>query len=231
MVSLDEAVVARLVVQGEHFEVLVDPKLIDKIKEDPDFDILSALAIDAVFKDQSKGEHAKTENLTKIFETTEVSVIAREIILKGDIQLTTEQRKEMQEAKRKKIINTIVRNAINPQTKTPHPPQRIELALKEAKVHIDPFKPVDMQVKEILHALEPIIPIRFEKIVIAVKLTPEDHGKCYGDIRSFGRITKEEWQSDGNWIGLVELPAGLQTEFYDKLNTKTKGSVETKLIE
>jgi ribosome maturation protein SDO1 len=231
MVSLDEAVVARLVVQGEHFEVLVDPKLIENIKEDPDFDILSALAIDAVFKDQSKGDHAATENLTKVFETTDIEVIAREIIINGDIQLTTEQRKEMQEAKRKQIINTIVRNAINPQTKTPHPPQRIELALKEAKVHIDPFKPVDIQVKDILHALEPIIPIRFEKIVVAVKLTPEDHGRCYGDVRSYGRITKEEWQSDGTWIGLIELPAGLQTEFYDKLNAKTKGSVETKLIE
>ena len=231
MVSLDEAIVARLVVQGEHFEVLVDPKLIDNIKEDPDFDILSALAVDAVFKDQAKGEHAASENIAKVFESMEIAEIAREIVLKGDIQLTTEQRKEMLEAKRKQIINTIVRNAINPQTKTPHPPQRIELALKEAKVHIDPFKPVDAQVQEILHALEPIIPIRFEKIVIAVKLTPEDHGKCFGDIRSFGKITKEEWQSDGNWVGLVELPAGLQTEFYDKLNAKTKGSVETKLIE
>jgi ribosome maturation protein SDO1 len=231
MVSLDEAVVARLVVQGEHFEVLVDPKLIDNIKEDPDFDILSALAVDAVFKDQAKGEHAASENIAKVFESTEIAEIAREIVLKGDIQLTTEQRKEMLEAKRKQIINTIVRNAINPQTKTPHPPQRIELAMKEAKVHIDPFKPVDVQVQDVLHALEPIIPIRFEKIVIAVKLTPEDHGKCFGDIRSFGKITKEEWQSDGNWVGLVELPAGLQTEFFDKLNAKTKGSVETKLIE
>ena len=231
MVSLDEAVVARLVVQGEHFEVLVDPKLIDDIKSDPDFDVLSALVIDAVFKDQSKGEHAASESIEKVFETSDISKIAREIVLKGDIQLTTEQRKEMLEAKHKQIVNTIVRNAINPQTKTPHPPQRIELALKEAKVHIDPFKPVDAQIQDILHALEPIIPIRFEKIVVAVKLTPEDHGKCYGDIRSYGKITKEEWQSDGNWIGLVELPAGLQTEFYEKLNAKTKGSVETKLIE
>ncbi|MCK5560768.1 MAG: ribosome assembly factor SBDS [Thermoplasmata archaeon] len=231
MVSLDKAVVARLVVQGEHFEVLVDPNVIDDIKANPEFDVLSALAIDAIFKDQSKGEHASEETLTKIFETTEVSKVAREIIERGDIQLTTEQRKEMQESKRRQIITAIVRNAINPQTKTPHPPQRIELALKEAKVHIDPFKPVDVQVQDILVALEPIIPIRFEKVVMAVKLAADDYGKCYGDIKSFGKITKEEWQKDGSWIGLVELPAGLQIEFFDKLNARTKGQTEIKLIE
>jgi ribosome maturation protein SDO1 len=46
-----------------------------------------------------------------------------------------------------------------------------------------------------------------------------------------GRVTREEWQSDGSWIGLVEIPAGLQVEFYDKLNARTKGNVEIKTIE
>jgi ribosome maturation protein SDO1 len=137
----------------------------------------------------------------------------------------------MMENKRKQIIQTIVRNAINPKTKTPHPPQRIELAMNEAKIGIDPFKSVDAQVQDILKKLQPIIPIRFEKMVIAVRLTGEDYGKCYGDIKNFGTITKDEWQKDGTWIGLVELPAGLKAEFIDKISSKTKGEADIKLIE
>jgi ribosome maturation protein SDO1 len=235
MVSLDDAVIARLDTSGERFEVLVDPIMVWKIRNKEDlgenFDILEYLAIDTVFKDSNKGIRASTESMMKTFKSTEIQNVAMEIIHRGEIQLTTEQRKEMMENKRKQIVATIARNAINPKTKTPHPPQRIELAIAEAKVPIDPFKPVDAQVQDILKKLKPILPIRFENVVMAIKLSGEDYGKIYGDLKNFGKITKEEWQKDGSWIGLLELPAGLQADFYDRINSKTKGNAEIKLIE
>jgi ribosome maturation protein SDO1 len=235
MVSMDDAVIARYDIGGERFEVLVDPKMVWKIRNHEDlgenFDILNYLAIDTVFSDSNKGIRASTENLMKTFKNTEISKISMDIITKGEIQLTTEQRKEMMEIKRKQIIATIARNAINPKTKTPHPPQRIELAINESKASIDPFKPVDAQVQLILKKLQPILPIRFEMIVMAIRLSGEDYGRCYGDIKNFGKITKEEWQKDGSWVGLLELPAGMQSDFYDKINSKTKGNAEIKLIE
>ncbi len=235
MVSMDDAVIARLDSTGERFEVLMDPQIVSKIRNKEDlgdnFDILNFMAIDTVFKDSHKGIRASTESLMKIFNTTETKKIAQEIIVKGEIQLTTEQRKEMMENKRKQIIAMIVRNAINPQTKTPHPPQRIEMAMTEAKISIDPFKSVDAQIQQILKKLQPIIPIRFEKFVLAIRLSGEDYGKCFSDLKNFGKITKDEWQKDGSWIGLLELPAGLKTELFDKINAKTKGNAEMKMIE
>jgi ribosome maturation protein SDO1 len=136
----------------------------------------------------------------------------------------------MQEKKQKAIVEFIARNAINPQTGSPHPPLRIELAMQEAKVHVDPFKPVDDQVKDVLDKLRPLLPIRMDKVKIAVRLTPEHHGRCYGDIKSFGTVLKEEWQSSGHWIGVVEIPAGMQVDFFQRLNDKTRGEVETKII-
>src|SRR5437879_2765496 len=131
---------------------------------------------------------------------------------KGESQLTTEQRREMQEQKRKQIVQYIAQNAINPQTNTPHPPQRIEIAMEEAKVHVDPFKPVEEQVKEVLDALRPLIPIRFEKARIAVRLTGEDAAKSYGDIKAFGTILKEEGLPNGAWVGVGEMRAGMWSE-------------------
>lgn len=235
MVSLDDAVIARYETTGERFEVLVDPKMVWKIRNNEDldenFNILDHLVIDTVFKDSNKGIRASTESMMKIFSNIETPKIALDIITKGEIQLTTEQRKTMMENKRKQIIAVIAKNAINPKTKTPHPPQRIELAIAEAKVSIDPFKPADAQVQDILKKLQPIIPIRFEMLVLAIRLSGDDYGKSYGDIKNFGKITKEEWQKDGTWIGLLELPAGMQTDFFDKINSKTKGNAEIKVIE
>ncbi|RLF36015.1 MAG: ribosome assembly factor SBDS [Thermoplasmata archaeon] len=230
MVSLDDAVIARLRKGNEHFEILVDPYAAADFIEGKDVNILESLAIDAVFEDSKKGEHASVESLQSVFGTTDISEIAKEIILKGDIQLTTEQRHKMQRNKRNRIIEAIVRNAMDPKTKAPHPRQRIELAMEQAGVHIDPFKPVSEQVKTVVEALRPIIPISMEQVRVSVKIPAEFIGKAYGVVRNYGSLEREDWQSDGSWIGIIRIPAGLQTEFYDKLNSATKGNVSTKIL-
>lgn len=225
-----EYVIARVEKGGEKFEVVVKPDAVQRLRDGKEVDLLAELAIDEVFRDAHKGSKASEEKMAEVFGTTESLEVARQVIKRGEIQLTTEQRRQMTEAKRRQIVQYIAANAINPQTGTPHPPQRIEIAMQEAKVHVDPFKPIEEQVKEVLDALRPLIPIRFEKVRIAVKLSAEDSAKCYGDIKSFGTILREEWQSSGAWIGVVEMPAGMQTEFLDRLNAKTKGNVETRIL-
>jgi len=225
-----EYVIARVEKSGEKFEVLVKPEAVAKVRDGKEVDLLKELAIDEVFKDAHKGSKASEEKMAEFFGTTDPLSVAKQIIQRGEIQLTTEQRRQMLEAKRKQFVQYIAANAINPQTAAPHPPQRIENAMEEAKVHIDPFKPVEEQVKEVLDALRPLIPIRFEKVRIAVKLSAEDSAKTYGDIKGFGTILKEEWSPTGAWLGVVEMPAGLQTDFLERLNAKTKGNVETRVL-
>ena len=230
MVSLDDAVIARLKKGEDHFEVLVDPYAAADLIDGKEVDILRNLAIDAIFEDSKKGKHASEEALQKVFETTDITEIAKKIILKGDIQLTTEQRSKMQRNKTNRIIETISKNAMDPKTKAPHPRQRIERAMEEAGIHVDPFKPVSEQVKIIIEKLRPIIPISMEQIRISVKIPAEQIGKAYGAVRNYGNLEREDWQSDGSWIGIIRLAAGMQTDFYDKLNDLTKGNVSTKIL-
>ena len=230
MVSLDDAVIARLKKGEEHFEVLVDPYAAADLIDGKEMDIIKSLAIDAIFKDSKKGTHATEESLKEKFGTDDIAEIAKQIIVSGTIQLTTEQRNKMQENKKNRIIETISRNAMDPQTKAPHPRQRIELAMEEAKVHIDPFKPVSEQVKTIIDVLRPLMPISMEHVRISVKIPAEHIGKAYGVARNYGKLEREDWQSDGSWIGIIKIPAGMQTDFYDKLNDVTKGNISTKIL-
>ncbi len=230
MVDLDEAIVARYESHGESFEILIDPKAVQKMKDGREVDLLEHMVIDTIFKNAKKGTRAPEDKIKDIFGTTDPMDVARQIILKGEVQLTTEQRKIMQENKRKRIVEYIARNAMNPQTGSPHPPTRIEIAMEEAKVHVDPFKTVEAQVPMVMDALRPLIPIRFDKVKMAVKVSGENYGRCYEDFKHFGKIIKEEWQKDGSWIGVVEMPAGLQTEFLERINNKTHGEAETKIL-
>ncbi|MDH4292221.1 MAG: ribosome assembly factor SBDS [Dehalococcoidia bacterium] len=230
MVSLEDAIVARFESHGESFEILIDPKAVQLMKDGKEVDLLDHLVIDTIFKNAKKGTRAPEDKMKEIFGTIDALEVAKNIVLRGEVQLTTEQRRIMQDSKRKAIISHIARNAINPQTGTPHPPARIEAAMEEARVRIDPFKPVDVQVKDIIDELRPLLPIRFESVKIATKLSGEDYGRCYEDISHFGKLVKEEWEKDGSWIGVVEMPAGMQGEYLDRLNAKTRGNVQTKII-
>lgn len=230
MVTLEDAVIARLEYYGEHFEILVDPDLASDFKDGKEINIEEILAVEEVFKDSKKGDKASEEAMMKAFNTIDPLEAAVIIIKKGHVQLTAQQRKEMQEEKRKLIIATITRESINPQTKLPHPARRIEIAMDECRIHVDPFKSVDEQVKTVMKAIRTKIPIRFEKVRVAIRIPGDFTGKVYGVIPEFGTTKKEEWQQDGSWVALVEIPGGLQDSFYTKLSELTKGQVETKLI-
>ena len=44
------------------------------------------------------------------------------------------------------------------------------------------------------------------------------------------RFSDEQWLPDGAWSAVIEIPAGVQTELYEKLNARTKGAAETALV-
>ncbi len=230
MVSLDKAVIARLKTHGENFEILVDPELALDYKRGKDIKLSEILAVETVFKDSSAADKASDESLKKIFGSTDVSVVADKILKKGELQLTTEQRKAMLEAKRKQIVAIIARNAINPQTGAPHPPARIEKAMEEARVHVDLSKTAEEQVDDVVKQIRPLLPIRFATVKIAVKIPQEYAGKIYSLFQEFGGAKQEEW-AGSNLICMLEMPAGLQDTFYNKINNFTHGSAEIKIIE
>ena len=232
MISLDEAVTARLESHGQRFEVLVDPDAALAIKRDEFEDELEdVIAAEDVFEDASTGDRPPEDALIEVFDTTDPLEIIPEVIRRGEIQITAEQRREMQEQKRKQLINIIARNAVNPQMDdAPHPPDRIERALEQAGFKIDPMEPVENQVDDALDALRPVIPIRFDEIVIAVQFPAEYAGSAQARVREFGDLEREEWQADGSWVGVIEFPAGLQNEFYDLVNELSSGEAETRVI-
>ncbi len=230
MISLDDAVVAKLESHGERFEILVDPDLAAKIRQGEDLPIEDAVAALQIFENASQAERASEESLKKVFKTTDFEPVALHIIRKGEIHLTSEQRKVMTAEKRRQVITFIARNAINPQTGHPHPPQRIELAMEEAKVHIDPFRSLEELVKDTMKALRPLIPIKFDEVRVAIRIPPDYAPRAYGEISVVAAIEKEEWQKDGSWICVVVIPAGIQNEFYDLINRISHGDAETKII-
>ena len=230
MVTVDQAIIARLKTQGHNFEILVDCSNALAVKEGKSVDMHDVLAAMQIFSDAHKGLVASETAMKQIFGTNDVEEVTKQILHKGEIQLTQEYREKLRDEKRKQIISIIHRNGVDPKTHLPHPPQRIENAFEEARFHVDEFKPVQEQVQEALKKLRPILPIKFEIKEIAIKITPDYAPKCYSTVKQFGTILREEWQTNGNWVAVVELPGGMESDFYDKLNKICHGNLESKIL-
>ena len=220
MVSLDDAVLARLEKAGNRYEILVDPDLVDLWKGDnSSIDISDLLAIEEVWSDARAGERPTGDALEKAFGTSEVSACARIILDKGSIQLTTSQRKKMVEDKKLQIINEIASTATDPKTKLPHPRTRIENALDEIRFSVDPFKSTERQVGDAVSALRPVIPLQFITIRLAFMVQSKDYGAISNMLRD--SIQKEEWMSNGNWVCVVSIPGGMKNDIIDKVASRS----------
>ena len=230
MVKLEEAVTAKLERGGERFEILVDPDLALKLKNGEKVDFSELMAVETIFKDAGRGTEQSPEAIIRVLGTTKIEEAAKKIILQGEMQLTTEQKKEMKEKRFREIVQLVARNAINPQTDSPHPPQRIENAMKEAKIQVESTKSAEEQLPKIIKELKIILPISFEKLKLAVKIPPQYSGKAYSVLHSY-EIKKEEWQNDGSLVVVLEIPGGLKLELLSELNHITHGEVQAKIIE
>ena len=209
MVSLDNAVLARLEKGGKRYEVLVDPDLVEQWKEDAStVELDDFMAMDEIFHDARAGERPTEEALMDTFQTLDVESILNIILEKGSIQLTTAQRKARVENMRQQIIHHIHSQAIDPKSKSPHPRTRIELALDESKYSVDPFKRLEDQVKDAIAKLKPLIPLSFEAVRLAFRIP----GSAYGGVSQLLRPyqKKEQWLENGDWACIVELPAGMK---------------------
>ena len=107
---------------------------------------------------------------------------------------------------------------------------RVENAISQIRVPVDPFKGAEEQSKLFIEQLRSVIPIKMEHMRIAVKILPEYVGKAYGMAKDLGDIEKEEWLSDGSWTAIVEMPAGIYSAFIDRLGKTTQGTIQTKIL-
>jgi len=231
MVNIEDAVIAKISKQGLNVEILVDCEKVMEFKHGANIDVNDIVVSGmTLFKDVKKGEKANEHEIQKLFGTTDVVQVIKEILKEGVIQLTKEYKDKLREEKRKNIINLIHRYSINPTNNLPHPPQRIEAAIEESKVKIDEFKKADEQVKEIIVKINHVLPIRYEVRDIQVRIPAKFAGKCYSILKQFGSLLKDEWQNDGSLLAVLEIPAGLTSDLFDKLNSLTHGDVETKII-
>jgi ribosome maturation protein SDO1 len=222
----DKFTVARLILDGDKFELLVKPDPALEYKMGKRTDISGALVSDEIYSDANKGSRASSEKMMKHFRTTDSVEVAKQILARGELNLTTDQRRKMVEDKKRQIVQLINRSFVDPKTHLPHPVMRIETAMEEVRVPIDPFRKVEDQAKIIVDALRKILPLKSETVKLTVTVPPQFAAQSYSVLKSTGDLKSEEWLADGSLKAVLDMNASIRGQFLDRLGAVTKGSAQ-----
>ena len=217
--------------EGEKFELLVKPDPALDYKMGKKKDISAVLVSDDIYTDFGKGTRPTTEKLLKAFKTEDQTEIAQIILEKGDLNLTTDQRRKMMEDKKKQIVTYIAKTYVDPKSHLPHPPLRIEQAMKDGRVSVDPQKSVDEQVKDIVEQLRSIIALKSESLKLEIVIPAQFASQSYAVLKSVGSLESEEWQNNGSLKAILEIPAAARPNVIDRLGSITKGSASVEVVQ
>ena len=215
-------VTARIKAKGKHFEIEVDLDEALKVKAGKG-DIMSAIAFPRIFMDLKKGTAAKESDLIEAFGTKEPYEVAKKIIISGEVQKTQEFRDAEKENKIKRVVDLLLRNAVD-QNGRPYTEERIKRAIGESHYTFDSRAP-EQQLPDLLSKLEKVIPIKIETKRVKLVIPAQYTGQAYGLLKDYKE--SEEWLANGSLQVILNIPSGMQLDFYDKLNGITHGAVQS----
>jgi len=216
--------IVRLNLDNNKFEILVKPDPALEYKLGKRTDLSSILISDEIYSDANKGSRAASEKLVKYFKTTDSTEVAKQILSRGELSLTTDQRRKMVEEKKKQIVQYINKNFVDPRTHIPHPPLRIESAMNEARVVIDPFKRHEDQAKTIIDSLRKSLPLKSETLRLIITIPSQFSAQSYNILKTTGNFSGEQWLADGSLRVTLEINAGMKGTFLDRIGSASKGS-------
>jgi ribosome maturation protein SDO1 len=106
----------------------------------------------------------------------------------------------------------------------PFTPDQISKAIDQAGVNLSNGN-AESLIPTVTAALQKILPLKIETKRLAITIPAIHTGKVYGIVNEYKE--KEDWLSNGDLKVTINIPVGLQIEFYDKLNSVTHGAALT----
>ncbi|CAG9834191.1 unnamed protein product [Diabrotica balteata] len=185
-IRLTNVAVVRMKKAGKRFEIACYRNKVVSWRNQVEKDIDEVLQIHSVFTNVSKGQVAKKEDLIKAFGTEDHTQICKEILSKGELQVSDKERQSQTEQLFKDIATTVADKCINPDIKRPYPVTIIEKAMKDAHYSVKPNQSAKQQALHVIKLLKESIPLERAKMRLKVNFK----GKAAKKIKE--KLTKIE---------------------------------------
>ncbi|AFZ80244.1 hypothetical protein BEWA_030970 [Theileria equi strain WA] len=170
-VRLTNVATVRLKVKDQRFEIACYRNKVVNWRSGIETDIQEVLQCPYIFTSISKGKLAKNDQLIKAFNTTDIKIICKQILDKGEFQVSKEERNQLLESTFKDVVSILHEVAINPNTGHPLTHTILENALKSSGFSVSLNEPTKKQALKALTILQKRYPNDIARSQMRLRIT------------------------------------------------------------
>lgn len=227
-IRLTNVAVVRMKKAGKRFEIACYRNKVVSWRNLVEKDIDEVLQTHTVFTNVSKGQVAKKEDLIKAFNSNDQTEICKEILAKGELQVSDKERQSQIDQLFKDIATTVANKCLNPELKRPYPVTIIEKAMKDAHYSVKPNQSTKVQAMAVIKLLKESnsIPIERAKMRLKINFKGRDAKKLREKLAKMESVEIENEEKDEDQITIVFLVDPGQFKEIDNLGkAESKGGV------
>jgi len=229
-VRFTNVAVVRLQRGGKRFEIACYKNKVLEWRKKITTDLDEVLQTPTIFTNVGKGVIAKKAELSKAFSTTDQEKIIETILEKGEIQVSTEERKLQLDNSFKDIAQIVVEKCVNPETGRPLTVGMVEKAMKDIHYSVKPGKSAKQQALDVIRLLRDKSDFPIARAPMRIKLIIEakDADKLNAEIHDV--IQKTEREESGGGGERREVVLLIEPSNYrfveEQVKKHTSGTVE-----
>lgn len=178
-----------------------------------------------VFTNVSKGQVAKKEDLIKAFGKDNQTEICKEILQKGELQVSDKERQSQLDQVFKEIATMVADMCINPEVKKPYPVTMIQKAMKDAHYSVKLNQNTKQQSLQVIKLLKESIPIERVQMRLRIVLSKKHGKKVKEKLSKLKSVEIENEESEEDQMSVVFLiDPGEFKDVDEMVKAETKGS-------
>jgi ribosome maturation protein SDO1 len=130
-VRLTNVAYVRLNKKGKRFEIACYRNKVVSWRNKIETNLQEVLQVQTVFINVSKGMLASSHDLVEAFGTSDQSIVCKEILDKGEMQVSEQERGALLESIFRDVASIVVEKSINPENNRPYTISMIQTAMRQ----------------------------------------------------------------------------------------------------
>jgi ribosome maturation protein Sdo1 len=154
-----------IIVKYKGLEILCQPGTVALYRQEKLPMSKVVITDDVIYKNTKKGNIASDKDIENVFgESVSIKDALEVMLQKGDFQMTTKERQDLNDQRRLMLLDYFQHNYVNPDTNSQHPITRWEAAFKQIKAKVNYEMPFNKNCEEIRKSIIGVLPMKLKDV-------------------------------------------------------------------
>ncbi|KAJ1184682.1 hypothetical protein NDU88_001485 [Pleurodeles waltl] len=226
-IRLTNVAVVRMKKGGKRFEIACYKNKVMSWRSGVEKDLDEVMQTHSVFTNVSKGQVAKKEDLAKAFGTDDQTEICKQILSKGELQVSEKERSTQLDQMFRDIASIVADKCVNPETKRPYTVSLIERAMKDIHYSVKANKSTKQQALEVIKQLKETMQIERAHMRLRFILPAKEGKRLKEKLKPLIAVLEsEDFDQELEIVCLVDPGCFREIDDLIRCETKGKGTLE-----